>query len=233
MEEGTWVLQQLQGQTDMTTHYTITNGQAVPLQAIPSMAWQEFTDWLLAECASGARACALFGVPEPDLPASVRLPATEAHDRTRIFAVLARSGEATLGLASGSTGPSYPSLTPVLPSLHLFERELYEKFGIEPKGHPWLKPVRFPDREGPRAGDSRFFTVSGEEVHEVAVGPIHAGVIECGHFRFQCLGETVMHLEISLGYHHRGIEKALTTGPGKNTLQLMEVVAGDTTVGHS
>ena len=217
----------------MTTHCTITNGQAIPIQAIPYMGWQKFTDWLLAECASGARVCAFFGVAESDLPASVRLSVPETRGRTRIFALLARPGEATLGLASSSTGPSYPSLTPNLPSLHLFERELHEKFGITPQGHPWLKPVRFPSQEGPRAGDAQFFTVSGEEVHEVAVGPIHAGIIECGHFRFQCLGETVMHLEISLGYHHRGIEKALLTGPEKNVLPLMEVVAGDTTIGHS
>ena len=52
-----------------------------------------------------------------------------------------------------------------------------------------------------------FFRIEGEEIHEVAVGPIHAGIIEPGHFRFQCHGEKVYHLEISLGYQHRGIEK--------------------------
>ena len=58
-----------------------------------------------------------------------------------------------------------------------------------------------------------FFKVSGEEVHEVAVGPVHAGVIEPGHFRFQCHGETVFHLEIALGFQHRGIERALLRRP--------------------
>ena len=58
-----------------------------------------------------------------------------------------------------------------------------------------------------------FFRVEGEEVHEVAVGPVHAGVIEPGHFRFQCHGERVFHLEISLGYQHRGVERALVGGP--------------------
>ena len=56
--------------------------------------------------------------------------------------------------------------------------------------------------------------MAGEEVHEVAVGPVHAGIIEPGHFRFQCHGETVYHLEISLGYQHRGVERALVGGPG-------------------
>ncbi len=61
----------------------------------------------------------------------------------------------------------------------------------------------------PKAGDMDFFSIEGDEIHEVAVGPIHAGIIEPGHFRFQCHGEKVYHLEISLGYQHRGIEKAL------------------------
>src|SRR5437868_13654821 len=71
------------------------------------------------------------------------------------------------------------------------------------------------------------------EVHEVAVGPIHAGVIEPGHFRFQCAGEEVLHLEIALGYQHRGVEEALTGGPHLATISQMETVAGDTTIAHA
>ena len=67
-------------------------------------------------------------------------------------------------------------------------------------------------------GVTDFFRVEGDEVHEVAVGPVHAGVIEPGHFRFQCHGEQVFHLEISLGYQHRGVERALLGGPHKRTL---------------
>ncbi len=78
-----------------------------------------------------------------------------------------------------------------------------------------------------------FYRVEGEEVHEVAVGPVHAGVIEPGHFRFQCHGEKVMHLEISLGYQHRGLERMLLGGPHPATLYQMETAAGDTTVGHT
>jgi Ni,Fe-hydrogenase III large subunit len=77
-----------------------------------------------------------------------------------------------------------------------------------------------------------YYQVSGDEVHEVAVGPVHAGIIEPGHFRFQCHGEEVFHLEISLGYQHRGIEAAIIGGPHPRTLQVMESAAGDTTVGH-
>lgn len=216
----------------MTEHLTILNGQAAPIQAIPYIERQEFCDWILAECASGARVCSFFGVPEAEIPDSVRIPG-DVKGSIRIIAILARAGEATLAVASSSVSHAYASLTPLLPSLHLFERNLYEKFGVMPQDHPWLKPVRFPHAEGPRAGDAKFFTVSGDEVHEVAVGPIHAGIIECGHFRFQCLGEKVMHLEISLGYHHRGIAKSLVGGPDKSTWAVMEAIAGDTTIGHT
>jgi len=74
--------------------------------------------------------------------------------------------------------------------------------------------------------------MQGDEIHDVAVGPVHAGVIEPGHFRFQCHGEDVFHLEISLGYQHRGIEQTLIGGPDKRTRFIMETVAGDTTIGH-
>src|SRR5439155_23286056 len=82
-------------------------------------------------------------------------------------------------------------------------------------------------------GDADFYRVEGEEVHEVAVGPVHAGVIEPGSFRFQCHGEHVFHLEVQLGYQHRGVERALLGGPNKRTIHYMETLAGDTTIGHA
>jgi Ni,Fe-hydrogenase III large subunit len=135
----------------------------------------------------------------------------------------------------------WPSLTPECPAAHLFEREIAEQWNITPEGHPWLKPLRFqppmegavPGRASPRVGDADFFRVEGEEIHEVAVGPVHAGVIEPGHFRFQCHGETVLHLEISLGYQHRGIERALIGGPDARSIHFAETLAGDTTIGHA
>jgi Ni,Fe-hydrogenase III large subunit len=78
-----------------------------------------------------------------------------------------------------------------------------------------------------------FFRVDGREVHEVAVGPVHAGIIEPGHFRFQCAGEEVLHLEIALGYQHRGVEVALTGGPQRATISQMEAVSGDATIAHA
>jgi Ni,Fe-hydrogenase III large subunit len=128
----------------------------------------------------------------------------------------------------------------------MFEREIAEQWGVKPEGHPWLKPVRFHDCYRPahelwpiEAGSTRepcvtdFFRIEGDQIHQVAVGPVHAGVIEPGHFRFQCHGENVFHLEISLGYQHRGIERALIGGPHKRTIYHMEAAAGDTTIGHT
>jgi hypothetical protein len=124
----------------------------------------------------------------------------------------------------------YPAVTPDRPLAHYFEREIFESCGLRPEGHPWLKPVRFPPG-GPAIGDADFFQVSGSEVHEVAVGPVHAGVIEPGHFRFNCHGERVLHLEISLGYQHRGVEDA-ARWPDKRS-DVAETLAGDTSTGHA
>lgn len=128
------------------------------------------------------------------------------------------------------------SLTPVCPQLQIFEREIHENFGIDFKGHPWLKPVRYPhDRfeNSDIINNYPFYSIESEELHEVGVGPIHAGVIEPGHFRFICNGEKVLHLEIQLGYQHRGVEKLFIEK--NNPLQrciLSESIAGDTSVGH-
>jgi len=153
-----------------------------------------------------------------------RIASLFAHEG-RLLAVLAIDARSTLEILSCEAGQSYPSLTANCPQAHLFEREIAEQSGVKPEGHPWLKPVRTTQAE--------FFEVRGEEVHEVAVGPVHAGIIEPGHFRFQCHGERVIHLEIALGYQHRGVERALVGGPNKRTLPYMETLAGDTTIGHA
>jgi Ni,Fe-hydrogenase III large subunit len=167
--------------------------------------------------------------------------------RVDLVAVLADDliGELFAGIAPVE-GAGFPSMTPRCPQVHLFEREVAEQFGLEVEGHPWMKPVRFapPMRTGPGVsrspgggrpliGVTAFYRIEGEEVHEVAVGPVHAGVIEPGHFRFQCHGERVFHLEISLGYQYRGVEEALAGGPHKITLHQMETAAGDTSIAHA
>ncbi len=131
---------------------------------------------------------------------------------------------------------SLQSLTPTAPQVQIFEREIAENHGIEFIGHPWMKPVRYSHgRNNPAEimDNYPFYSIESNELHEVGVGPIHAGVIEPGHFRFICNGEKVLHLEIHLGYQHRGVESQFISL--KTPLQRMllaESIAGDTTIGH-
>ena len=154
-----------------------------------------------------------------------------AGDRLDLFAVLADDGDGLLEIvATPIENRTIRSLTPECPQLHLFEREVAELHQVTFEGHPWMKPVRF--TRSP-IGVTDFYRVEGDEIHEVAVGPVHAGVIEPGHFRFQCHGEHVFHLEISLGYQHRGVEEAMLREPNKRAIHYAETLAGDTTIGHA
>lgn len=210
-------------------------GQAIPRAQIPQWYLPEFRRAILDAVAGRLRVAALFG------------DATASVDRVDLYAVLVDSPRGLLHVAKTTLDADrFPSLTPDCPQVHLFEREIAEQYGVCPEGHPWFKPVRFhasyrsghdawgrKPAEAPVIGVMDYYRVEGEEIHEVAVGPVHAGIIEPGHFRFQCHGEEVFHLEISLGYQHRGIERALLHGPTKRTLPMMEMVAGDTSVGHA
>jgi Ni,Fe-hydrogenase III large subunit len=209
------------------------NCQPVDIKQIPVIGINEFRNSVIELVASGKRLVSFFAAP------------TESG-LLRLYAVLADDNTGKLSVLSSQVSDRYPSLTPDCPQAHLFEREIAEQWALIPQGHPWLKPVRFhssyiADRDawGRKSGKqivpfvSDFFRVEGEGVHEVAVGPVHAGIIEPGHFRFQCHGENVLNLEISLGFQHRGIEHVLTGGPNKKTLHYMQTIAGDTTIGHT
>ena len=128
---------------------------------------------------------------------------------------------------------SYESLTQIHPSFSPFERELYEEFGIVPKNHPFLKGFRYPHEGKNDFHDYPFYNISGDDVHTVAVGPVHAGIIEPGHFRFLCEGEKILHLEIQLGYQHRGVEKLFVKQNPKDKIQLAESVAGDSVIANA
>ncbi|MGA2499817.1 MAG: NADH-quinone oxidoreductase subunit C, partial [Tepidisphaeraceae bacterium] len=214
---------------------TVSNGQAIERALVPELSNDDFSKAVIGGSADGDRVAALFGLADAD-PLAVQLLVVLADDagsrlrlgRTRVL------------------GDRFNSMTPACPEVHLFEREIAEQFGLHPDGHPWLKPVRFhrscrpghdawrrSPTEEPVIGVMDFYRVEGDEVHEVAVGPVHAGIIEPGHFRFQCHGETVFHLEISLGYQHRGVERALIGGPNHRSIHYAETLAGDTTIGHA
>lgn len=204
----------------MTRHSSRTGNSALlRLDTLEALPLELLRVAVLEECALGARPLLL-----------VALPAVEG--RLRLLVVLADDSSAELVLLASEPVPSdasWPALTLHVPAFHMLERELFEDHGIVPLGHPWLKPVR-------KTAGYGFFRMEGAQVHEVAVGPVHAGVIEPGHFRFMCTGEDVHHLEISLGYQHRGVEGLMEKtgrerGPGGLHL-LAESIAGDSVAAH-
>jgi len=222
----------------MTQNYysfaQMTNGRAVSLEGIPTLPFDGFKQAILDGVAAGQRASAMFGD-------SIR-----QSEVTQLYVVMADDEQNQLYVGRTCIeGDQFPSLTPHCPQLHLFEREIAEQFGLKPVGHPWYKPIRYHHSWTPRdawnrsshqpipPGVTEFYRVEGDEVHEVAVGPVHAGIIEPGHFRFQCNGEQVFHLEIALGYQHRGVEQAMIAGPHPRSIHYAETLAGDTSVAHA
>lgn len=213
---------------------SVRNGEPVSLHQVPVLGFEDFQETVISRALGTTRLASYFGH-------------LQENGRVRLFAVLADASQGTLSpLATDLDGDSFPSLTPDCPQAHVFEREIAEQWGVVPVGHPWLKPLRYHHsyRKGHdawgRYGVSSippavtdYFAVEGEQIHEVAVGPVHAGVIEPGSFRFQCNGEHVFHLEVQLGYQHRGAERALVGGPNRRTLHYMETMAGDTSIGHA
>jgi Ni,Fe-hydrogenase III large subunit len=172
---------------------------------------------------AGERLVMLYGQPD--------------GDAFVLTAVLQPPGAGLRALrAHAPRGAGYPALTARHPAAQSHERELWEQTGpngITPEGHPWLKPVRFEGARQQRMDEYPFFTVRGPSVHEVGVGPIHASVIEPGHFRFMCHGERVQHLEIQLGYQHRGVESLLPQRPPLALAPLVESVAGDSSIAYA
>jgi len=144
----------------------------------------------------------------------------------------------------------FPSITPHIHAAKWYEREIRDMFGLIPQGHPdlrrlirhehWPKGAHPLKKDfhwdhvlGRQQGEHRFRHIEGEGVFEVPVGPIHAGIIESGHFRFSVAGEPIMQLELHHFWKHRGIEKLFEQQRLTEAVPLAERVSGDTTVGHS
>jgi Ni,Fe-hydrogenase III large subunit len=192
---------------------------ATELAALPTPEPRAWRDELSQRLARGARVLLHYGrrAPEGVWVTSV----LQATDRSV-------SGHRTLATLEAG----YPALTPQWPAFHAFERELHEQTALPFADHPWLKPIRYEGSQPSAMSAHPFYVIEGKEVHEVAVGPIHAGVIEPGAFRFMCLGEQVYHLEIQLGYQHRGVEQRLLEGDPCRLAALVETIAGDTSIAH-
>ena len=156
----------------------------------------------------------------------------------------------TLLISVDAARPEVPSLTMAVPAANWHEREMQDLFGIVPLGHPDLRPLVvhdgwprgvFPLRkafDGSRrvpvepADEFPHLVAEGEGVFEIPVGPIHAGIIEPGHFRFTSVGETVLHLDARLFYTHRGLEKHMEGLSPLDAFYIAERICGVCSVAH-
>jgi Ni,Fe-hydrogenase III large subunit len=151
------------------------------------------------------------------------------------MAVLDGAAPAILSILCDDSG-GYPSVGAFhTPAIRL-ERAMRDLFGLDPKGltdtRPWLDHGRWANEQRP-AASYPFLPVHGDALHQIPVGPVHAGIIEPGHFRFTCDGETVVRLEERLGYVHKGIDH-LMSGAGLDTAaRLAGRVSGDSTVAYA
>lgn len=211
-----------------TEFLQIENGMAITRDQLPHLSFDVFRNQALELVGKGAKVVHYFAYPDEQ---QIKLLAVLRTDRL---------------LVAGSDAPeSYPAMSAQYEPFHMFEREIAEQYGIHPEGHPWLKMVRYHENYDGRKdvfgndysqdipGNYPYYQVDGDEIHEVAVGPVHAGVIEPGHFRFNCIGERVLHLEIQLGYQHRGAEQLMLNAPAQRRPILAESIAGDTAIGHN
>lgn len=145
----------------------------------------------------------------------------------------------------------FPSITPLIHEASKYERKIHTFFGLTPKGHPDLRSLILHDENWPAdqhplrkdfAFNHRpplvhkrfeFVQIGGEGIYEIPVGPVHAGIIEPGHFRFSVAGEEILMLEPRLGYSHKGSEKLFEVLPLADKIRLAERVSGDSSCSHA
>jgi Ni,Fe-hydrogenase III large subunit len=200
----------------------IATALSTEIAALDLPGWSQQATQALAD---GSRLVSLFG----------RVDSSANGGQEVVTTAVLQRGDGALSLLRGR-GPrsaTYPAITRQFPAAQMFERELWEQTGLMPEGHPWLKPVRYQGALQQRMAEHPFFKVRGQEVHEVGVGPIHASVIEPGHFRFMCHGEQVHHLEIQLGYQHRDVESLLLQRPAGALSSLVESITGDSSIAYT
>jgi Ni,Fe-hydrogenase III component G len=169
---------------------------------------------------------------------------------TRAAAAAHPESRVELHIGLDPNAPHVPSLAGLSFPAGRFEREMRDLFGITPVDHPlpqrlvrhfhWPRgwhpmlsdagePPAFGDVDGPYP----FRTVEGPGVYEIPVGPVHAGMIEPGHFRFSVVGETILNLKARLWFVHRGIEKLFQGRTPEQGIELAERISGDTSIGHT
>ena len=195
-------------------------------------------------------------VVEDHLAAGFRLALVACHEDQpdfRIIYVLLRAADDSrveLVLHVPRDQPQIPSLARMDYSIGRFEREIRDLYGITPVGHPLPRRlVRhghwptgwYPMLRGASAspafdddiGSFPFLEVEGDGVYEIPVGPVHAGLIEPGHFRFSVVGETILRMKARLWFVHRGVERLFEGRRPEDGIAIAERISGDTAVGHS
>lgn len=188
------------------------------------------------------------------LAEGLRLALVAAHEDAETFRVVyvltapGRREEVAVVVPRGDAW--VPTLAALSYPAGRFERELRDLYGIEPRGHPlphrllrhghwpvgWYPMLRDADPEpvfAPDVGSFPFLEVEGPGVYEIPVGPVHAGLIEPGHFRFSVVGETILRMKARLWFLHRGMEKLFEGRRPADGIELAERISGDTAVGHT
>jgi Ni,Fe-hydrogenase III large subunit/Ni,Fe-hydrogenase III component G len=170
----------------------------------------------------------------------------------KLFLIFSMIGDRFLTITTNvdPAKPAFKSITPVVYAAYWFEREIKDFFGIIPEGHPDPRPLilwdNWPDNTFPLRKDFAwnakvplhtasfpFRRIEGDGVYEISVGPVHAGIIEPGHFNFSVAGEPIINLEVRLGYVHKGIEKLSEQTTYQNGVYLAERVSGDNGLAHA
>ncbi len=177
----------------------------------------------------------------------------EDDDGFRIVYVLVRAADdrrCEIVLRTPHDRPEIPSLAGVDYPVGRFEREIRDLYGVVPVGHPlpyrlvrhghwpqgWYPMRRDADPEpvfDSDVGSFPFLEVEGDGVYEIPVGPVHAGLIEPGHFRFSVVGETILRMKARLWFVYRGVEKLFEGRRPDEAIELTERISGDTAVGHT
>jgi Ni,Fe-hydrogenase III large subunit/Ni,Fe-hydrogenase III component G len=187
----------------------------------------------------GGRLAALWGTDEQD----------RAQGYALHLALAKPEGMLWLRAALPADEPQYPDLSPIFYPAGRMQRAARDLLGIDADcadRRAWLRHGAWPDTEHPLrrnvaaatvfekcTDDYRFVSVSGDGVHEIAVGPVHAGTIEPGHFRFSVVGEKVLRLEERLGYAHKGVNKRFQGMPLSEGAKLAGRISGDSTVAYA
>jgi Ni,Fe-hydrogenase III large subunit len=214
--------------------------ESTPMPGAPGARWLEVTADAWTACAtdvaaSGGRLLALWA---------------DGAGRATIFAALiVEPVMLVVALELDRTATTYPSLAEIFPAAARMQRAAADLTGVRARDfdqRPWIRHAAWPAEYRPLAADAGsvpaaesavdrypFVRVEGDGVHEIPVGPVHAGIIEPGHFRFSVVGEKVLKLEERLGYVHKGIERRFCGLNAADGHRLAARVSGDSAVAYS